>query len=214
MKEKRFINKLWSLPPREERLSYLNKGPMAWLHIHDISYRENPDYFIATTLLRNSIMLSYIIAALVFIWALLFFSDDLSEQIPLFHFCRERVIVASPFSIAMIFYYYKLYVKNVDTDKYNPLIVRETGERTPNSLVFVMFLPVLLLAVLLPHLFAYSIYRTEFLSFLVTYYNSYIYSFITLLFWGLINSGAIFLSFLALIVLKRHVHEYRLKKGK
>jgi hypothetical protein len=213
MKNKSLIEKIWSIPPREDRLEYLNRGPLAWLHAHKRAHREDPDYFISTLLLRNSMILSYAFAMLVFFWALLFFSDAFSEQTPLFHFCRERVIVASPFSIAMIFYYYKLYVKNVDTDKYNPLIMRETGERIPNSLVLVMILPVILLAVLLPHIFAYSIYRTETLSFLATYYNSYIFSFITLLIWGLINGGTIFLSVESLIVLKRHVHEYRLKKG-
>jgi hypothetical protein len=213
MDKNALIEKLWSIPPREDRLEYLNRGPLVWLHLQDMPYRENPDCFIATTLLRNSIILSYAIAALVFFWALFFFNDDLSEKIPLFHFCRERVIVASPFSIAMIIYYYKLYIKNVDTDKFNPLIIRETGERAPNSLVAVMILPITLLGVLLPHVFAYSIYRTETLSFLENYYNSYIFSFSTLFIWGCLNSVCIFVSYVFLIVIKRYMHEYRLKKG-
>jgi len=194
---------IFTLPVREERIKNLSKGVLAWLHVSKKEYRYDPDNYILTQVFRNVMKASFLVSLLVLG---LVVSGKSSNT--LFYGYREYLSILGPITIAIPIYYFQLYKKNVDSVKYNPLIIRETGEPIPNTFLSFFILPLSLAVMLVPSYFAYYVYDTETLSYLETFYDSFIFLYLTMSIWVLINSAMAFLCILSLIMIARITNQY------
>ena len=200
---------IFILPVREERIKNLSKGLLAWLHVSKKEYRYDPDNYILTLVFRNTMKVSFLVSLLVL--GLVVASKSSNT---LFYQYRGYLSVWAPITIAIPIYYYQLYKKNVDAVKYNPLIIRETGEAIPNTFLSFFIFPLSLAVMLMPSFFAYHVYDTATLSYLELFYNSFIFLFLTMSIWVLINSAMAFLCFLSLIMIIKISNQYVTDKDK
>ncbi len=194
---------LFVIPPREDRAKILNNGVLSWVHVSNKEYRYDPDSYIFTQAFRSAIKISFVISLLVLS---LVFTTESDEN--LFHDFRGYLGVFAPIPMFIPIYYFRIYSKNIDTDKYNLLIIRGTGEKIPNSFMSIFTLPLPIAVMLMPDYFAYHIYDTATLSKLEIFYDSYLFLFLTITVWVLINSAMILLCLFSLVRIIKIYEQY------
>ncbi len=187
---------IFTLPTRDERINNLSKGMLAWLHVSKKEFRYDPDNYILTQLVRNVVKASFFVGLLV-LGLVIYFKNSSN----LFYEFRWYLSIIASTIIVIPVYYFQLYKKNVDTIKYNPLIIRETGEKLSSYYLAFVFFPMFLAAMILPNLFEFYIFDIETLKPLYVFYDSYIFVVLSLCVWVIINTGAALMLFNSAVII-------------
>jgi len=156
------------IPSREDRIKILNSGMLAWLYTSEKEFRYDPDSYILTLSFRHAIKISFIIGLIAFLLSIFLYSNN-----NLFYEFRGNLSTLAPFSVFIPIYYAINYYINIDKCKYNPLIIKKTGKKIPNSFISIFVFPLSVAVMLASSYFAYHIYDTDALSKLEIFYDSY-----------------------------------------
>lgn len=118
---------IFILPPEDERQKYLKNAFPRWLHTSKSKFRLDIDHYIFTHLFRTYVRVAILVVVVII--SILLFSDYFVPQ-ENNNFENFIMLVDSvlPYSLVLMAYYFALYRKNVDFDKYSLFKNRETGK--------------------------------------------------------------------------------------